>query len=525
MEKNTRSESGGKETGAAKVGWYVALRDTVRRCEEMEQDVTPETVAAGLAEAFGVSVGMATAMVQGCEVMAEYMCAEMSDDETSLDEEVAAIAASRRAFCGMFEVRLQERIDRVDGATKGQVSCRTCGQGAQSRGRLERIWLSALGPLRLKRRRSVCPEHKGARSLAQERLLLPEGDFTGHLAEAMSLMATTVPEGMATTLVGKLVGVEVSKHGVQGVVHERGQQVVALLDSDAAELRPWLENGFERDVSRPDDAVAKAPAVAYLEVDGVFPVTRKLDEAASQPVEGARGGKGLRYTLEGREVKNAVLYSGDACVQESDSRGSILDKRYVSRLGHWMLFAVLVWAAMLRLRFDQAKLLVLLSDGALWIRELAKWLPCNVFLILDLYHAKRRIWEVARALYGEKSAHTVRWATEQCLAVESGDVQSVIDRLCALKPKRKEVREKVDALSDYFVNNKDRMDYPSYRARGLRISSAAVESANYHVTGARLKQQGMRWSEKGAEEMAALRADLFNDVWEDRTRQLLRAAA
>ena len=67
------------------------------------------------------------------------------------------------------------------------------------------------------------------------------------------------------------------------------------------------------------------------------------------------------------------------------------------------------------------------------------------------------------------------------------------------------------------------MDYPAYRARGLRISSGAVESANYHVTGTRLKLQGMRWSEEGAGHMAMLRADLFNGRWEARTKQLLAA--
>ena len=68
------------------------------------------------------------------------------------------------------------------------------------------------------------------------------------------------------------------------------------------------------------------------------------------------------------------------------------------------------------------------------------------------------------------------------------------------------------------------MDYPAYRARGLRITSGAVESANFHVTGTRLMLQGMRWSAEGAARMAALRADLFNGRWEARTRQLLRAA-
>jgi len=84
-------------------------------------------------------------------------------------------------------------------------------------------------------------------------------------------------------------------------------------------------------------------------------------------------------------------------------------------------------------------------------------------------------------------------------------------------------REKVEELITYFENNRNRMDYPSYRARGLRVTSGTVESANYHVTGARLKLQGMRWSQEGTAQMALLRADLFNGVWQRRTRELLAA--
>jgi hypothetical protein len=82
----------------------------------------------------------------------------------------------------------------------------------------------------------------------------------------------------------------------------------------------------------------------------------------------------------------------------------------------------------------------------------------------------------------------------------------------------------VDSLVTYLPPNLDRMDYPRYRAQGLRIGSGTVESANYHVTGARLKLPGMRWSEQGAAAMARLRTDLFNGLWQTRTRQLLKAA-
>lgn len=218
-----------------------------------------------------------------------------------------------------------------------------------------------------------------------------------------------------------------------------------------------------------------------------------------------------------------MLYDGKNCATESPSRGCLLNKTYVSHLGDWESFALLLWVAMLRQRFDRAKLLVLLSDGADWIRSLAAWLPIETFLILDLYHVKHRIFEVAHAVFGEHSAEARQWADVQGERIEAGKATHVIEALCFLKPRAQQTRKLVADLSGYLTNNLDRMKYPEYRLRGLRISSAAVESANFHVSGTRLKLQGMRWSATGAAQMAVLRTDLFNGRWEERTRRLLAA--
>ena len=95
--------------------------------------------------------------------------------------------------------------------------------------------------------------------------------------------------------------------------------------------------------------------------------------------------------------------------------------------------------------------------------------------------------------------------------VEQGRVDYVISELKEIKGQRETVQEKVDELVTYFENNKDRMDYPAYVRRGLRITSGITASTNFHVTGARLKQQGMRWQETGARQLAMLRADLCSD--------------
>jgi hypothetical protein len=479
--------------------------------------------SASLAEAIGTHFGMgeqaARGWVMGVTALTEYAIASVETGD-ALTEETDAVVASRHAVRPLLEARLQRRIDGFERENRGAPG--SSGQRLHSQGRRPRTRDTLLGEVTTKRRWYVDPE-QGGFSPAEQEIGLPADDFSARLAEVVTMMATTVSEEMATKLLRWMLGVEISKHGLQELVHERGQFAMNEHDSIAQFHDPFEKSGLMRQVERPDDAVTDAPSVGYLEIDGVVPMTRELDETRSSPVAGARGGKGLRYTLVGREVKNAVLYRGDKCAQLMPSRGSLLEKTYVSRLGHWSPFARAVWAEIRRLRFDEANALVLLSDGAQWIRSLAEWLPCEVVLILDLFHAKHRIWEVSRALWGEHNSQTTRWARRQCVRLEEGHVDKVLATLERLQ--RKHDVEKLDELHTYFTKNQDRMDYPAYRAQNYRVTTAGVESANYHVTGARLKQQGMRWEREGASEMATLRADLFNGRWRRRTRAMLNAVA
>jgi hypothetical protein len=52
-------------------------------------------------------------------------------------------------------------------------------------------------------------------------------------------------------------------------------------------------------------------------------------------------------------------------------------------------------------------------------------------------------------------------------------------------------------------------------ARGLQIGSGTIESACKQLVSARLKQAGMIWDASGAEAVAAVRAWLLNERWQE----------
>ncbi|MBO0859045.1 MAG: ISKra4 family transposase [Chloracidobacterium sp.] len=470
---------------------------------------TSESIASGLLNCF--------------QTIASYAFTELEADTSALDEERLGVKVALQSIRPVLQTRLQQRLDKAD-ERLAKVKCPTCGRSCESQGRRERGWQSTVGKLRLKRRYGWCECCKGGCAPAQKQVGLPEGDSTAGLKEVTTLMATTVPHEMAKNVLQKLLGLEISEQLIKSNVERRAAEVIRLQDEEAREIKEYEEKWGKSPPYITEQAPKHEIEVAYLEMDGVLVMAREEKTETEGKIKGGRGGPGRKYSVGGREVKNAVLYEGAACGRESERRGIILRKSYVSSLGDWMSLAVLIWAMMLKQGLNRAKLLVVLSDGAEWIRSLCKWLPVNVFLILDLYHVKHKIWETAGDIYGEGTVAAKEWAKEQCERIEQGLAVKVIESLEFLKGSHPKAREKIESLQTYLRKNQDRMDYPRYREMGLRVGSGAVESANYHVTGARLKLQGMRWSEDGAAKMARLRADLFNGVWQERSRQILKAA-
>ena len=75
-----------------------------------------------------------------------------------------------------------------------------------------------------------------------------------------------------------------------------------------------------------------------------------------------------------------------------------------------------------------------------------------------------------------------------------------------LRGRKADVREAHRRLVGYVQGKVHRMDYPRYRANGWRIGSGHIEAACKAVVGQRLKGNGMRWSEEGADAVCHLRA-------------------
>ena len=159
---------------------------------------------------------------------------------------------------------------------------------------------------------------------------------------------------------------------------------------------------------------------------------------------------------------------------------------------------------------------VILGDGAPWIWNFADEHFPDAIQIVDIFHAKGHLFEVAKAIYGAGSEFGERWAKQRREELDEGRVDDVIAALRGHAETCEEARK--DA--EYFSTNRERMNYPRFRAMGLCVATGVVEGGCKHIVGTRLKRGGMRWTVAGANAIIALRcaveSNRFDDFWERR---------
>jgi hypothetical protein len=157
-----------------------------------------------------------------------------------------------------------------------------------------------------------------------------------------------------------------------------------------------------------------------------------------------------------------------------------------------------------------------IGDGAEWIWNIADDHFPGAIQIIDIFHARQHLWDVARKLYPGQEAEQKRWmAFHQDELLDEGQIEELVVALRVIDSLSPELLEKIRAEADYFDNNKERMRYPKFRAQHLFIGSGVIEAGCKTIIGSRCKQSGMFWTVRGANAILALRCCYFNGHFED----------
>jgi hypothetical protein len=250
----------------------------------------------------------------------------------------------------------------------------------------------------------------------------------------------------------------------------------------------------------------------YVEMDGSgVPVVRKESEG--------RQGKQDGQPAHTREAKLGCVFSQTSVDKEGHPVRDEDSTTYVGAIESCEEFGRRLYAEAWRRGWARALRKVILGDGAEWIWNQADLHFPGAIQIVDLYHARQHLWDLAAKLYPNDAPAQTRWAMARKSKLDNGEIESLVRCLRSLAAYHPELAEPIRAKANYFESNKERMRYPKFRNQGLFIGSGVIEAGCKTVLG-RLKQSGMFWTVRGANSIIALRCcqlnGQFEDYWESR---------
>lgn len=334
---------------------------------------------------------------------------------------------------------------------------------------------------------------------------------------ALGLLDTTLSPAL-TRMVG-LVGAMVSFEEGHELLHE-----LAGVDVPTKHVERGAE-ALGREIAQDEKRVVEpSPPTAptmYVGMDGTGVPMR-----ASELV--GRAGKQPDGSAKTREVKLVTIWSAEGRDNKGTpvrDQGSISYSAAIESAARKDAdptpsdFAARVEREATRRGFHQAPRQAVLGDGAKWIWNLADEHFPDAVQIVDRFHAKQHLSDVAKSIYGAGTDLAKQWARKRHDELDAGDIKAILRALRRHSPKDDEARKCVE----YIERNRHRMRYPRFQAEQLCTSTGVVEAGCKLAIGTRCKRAGMHWTAKGADAIIALRccklSGRFEQFWERRAQR------
>ena len=387
--------------------------------------------------------------------------------------EAVAETVSRLSGQAVMARGLPKAADKA--GYEGSSSSCGCGRRAKFVDYRRRWVITAFGPVEAVRAYYHCRHCRSGRVPWDEEQGLSSLQWAPGVKRIAAEVCGRLPYGEATDLLEQLLGLHMDVSSAERIMAEvagrlREQEEELISTCDCGEITPL---------------VAEAPNRLYVGMDGT-----------SAHIDGTW-----------HEVKTGLVYEARSNAEGLDES---LNPRYVAACEQAVNFGQRLYTMAALAGVELAKEVVVIGDGAEWIRRLADHHFPWATHILDYWHACEHIHDLAKACYGDANPKGTRWAHDHCRWLKERGPKSLLAALKRMRPRSPEAREALGRELGYFSRNRDRMQYPKYRQAGLMIGSGPVEAACKCVVGARLKQSGMRWSMAGADHILAVRTRLLS---------------
>ena len=414
--------------------------------------------------------------------------------------EMALRSALHRAGAAALSQLLQFPAPRGAGRT---LAC-PCGQQAHYREQRSKPVLTAVGPVEVLRPYYLCLHCGVGQIPADVELDIENTEFSPGVRRMQAVVGQEAPFDHGREQMKVLAGLEVTTKSVERTAEAIGADIA---QREQAEIQKALQ------LELPVVAGEPIPFL-YVQMDGTgVPVVKKETVGRQGKTEG--------QPAHTREVKLGCVFTQTTWDKEGYAIRDPHSTTYTGAIESAEEFGRRIYAEAYRRGWSRARKKVVIGDGAEWIWNLVALHFSDAIQIVDLYHARQHLWEVARKLYPNDGGKQKAWMKiHQKRLLDRGKIEKLVAALRSIESDNPEVAEKIRTEADYFERNAERMRYPKFRGQHLFVGSGVIEAGCKTVVAFRLKRSGMFWTVRGANAILALRCchlnDKFEDYWEER---------
>jgi len=383
------------------------------------------------------------------------------------------------------------------------VAC-SCGQQAHYHQLRTKPVLTAVGPVEISRPYYWCPDCHAGQFPADVELDIENTEFSPGVRRMQAMVGQEAPFDHGREQMRILAGLEVTAKSVERTAEAIGAHIA---QREQAEMQKALQ------LNLPVMAGEPIP-ILYVQMDGTgVPVVKK--ETAG------RQGKAEGQPAHSREVKLGCVFTQTRWDEEGYAIRDPDSTTYTGAVETAEEFGKRIYLEAWNRGWSRAPKKVVMGDGAEWIWNLAAEHFPGAIQIVDLYHARQHLWELARRLYPNEEGRQKAWMkVHQKRLLDQGKIEKLVGVLGAIESGHPEVAEKLRTEADYFERNAERMRYPKFRRQHLFVGSGVIEAGCKTVIASRFKRSGMFWTVRGANAILALRCcqlnGRFEDYWEGR---------
>ncbi len=388
-------------------------------------------------------------------------------------------------------------------AEQRTIAC-SCGQQAHYRELRSKPILTAVGQAKVSRPYYLCPHCHVGQFPADVELDIENTELSPGVRRMQAVVGQEAAFDQGRQQMKLLADLEVTTKAVERTAEAIGENI-------AAGEQQEIQRAVQLDLPI---VVGEPVPILYVQMDGTgVPVVKKEMVGRRGKIDG--------QPAHTREAKLGCVFTQTTWDQEGFPIRDLDPTTYTGAIETAEEFGKRLYLEAWKRGWSRAEKKVVMGDGAEWTWNLAAQHFPGAVQIVDLYHARQHLWELARTLHPHDEVSQKAWMkVHQKRLLDKGKIEKLVDAIRSIDATHPEVSEKIRTEADYFERNAERMRYPNFRRQHLFLGSGVIEAGCKTVIGSRLKRSGMFWTVRGANAILALRCcylnGRFEDYWEAR---------